>query len=260
MDKIIIGDISWLRNDYRQYITIGGITYPTLEHAYQASKTKDRAIRQQISDTDGVREARKIGRTITQSEIFDREKTMEALLHQKFADENLGLQLAQTGSAPIVMEGYDDFWGIGEFGAGQNMMGEILQNIRSELQIVYDIDLEDDCDGCDDCNGCSHTEPVPLLKDAIINAPDVELANLCQELFESAKGVIPFLDQNDFNAEHIAQKTGAPVEQIRAMILHVQKFQEVLTKLDDLLETPSEEDEADDEVEDDDADDSSVID
>jgi len=249
MDKIIIGDVAWLRNDYRQDITVGGITYPTLEHAYQASKTKDRSLKRQISETDEVRAARRLGRENPQGDDFDREKAMEALLRLKFSDKALGEMLANTGSAPIVMEGYDDFWGTGNTSDGQNMMGEMLQTIRSELQFVYGIDPEedeDDCDGdCDDCQ-CCDDEDVPTLKDALINNPDEELAVACQNLFDGAKAIVSLLDANDFNAAYIAKKTGAPLAQIEDAIKKVQKFQETLTALDDLLEEPSDEDDDDD--------------
>ncbi|MCK9567637.1 NADAR family protein, partial [Candidatus Pacearchaeota archaeon] len=245
MEKIIIGNIDWLRNDYKQDIRIGGIIYPSLEHAYQAAKTKDRSIKQQIADTDSVREARKIGRGLKQSDSFNRDQVMEALLRSKFSSETGnfgGEKLAKTGSAPIVMEGYDDYWGTGESGNGDNVLGEMLQTIRSELQIIYDIDLDEcdgDCDGdCDDCH-CHCHEDVPTLKEALINNPDEALAKTCQELFDGAKTIVSLLDANDFNATYISQKTGAPLAQIENAIKQVQAFQATLTALEDLLETPS---------------------
>jgi ribA/ribD-fused uncharacterized protein len=254
MDKIIIGDVEWLRNDYRQDIRIGGITYPTLEHAYQAAKTKDRSIKQDIANTDSVREARKIGRSLQQSDSFNRDAVMEALLRQKFASE-LGETLAKTGSAPIVMEGYDEYWGTGNIGTGSNVMGEMLQTIRSELQIIYDVDLEEDQDSCcGDCDNCACCEDVPTLKDALINNPDEELAEACQKLFEGAKAIVSLLDANDYNATYIAQKTGAQLAQIEDAIKKVQEFQATLTALEELLETPNDEESDDEEEDDDDAD------
>ena len=260
MEKIIIGNVEWLRNDYRQNITVGGLTYPTIEHAYQASKTKDRDLKIKISDTDGVREARRLGRANVQSENFDREAAMRALLHLKFSDSTLGEMLANTGSAPIVMEGYDEFWGTGN-GDGQNTMGEMLQDIRSELQLIYGIDPEDDCDDCDgDCDECGD-EDAPTLKDALINNPDEELATACQKLFVGAKAIISLLDANDFNATYISNKTGAPLAQVEAAIKKVQEFQSTLTALEELLEEPSDDEpDEDDESEDEDEDDQSTID
>jgi ribA/ribD-fused uncharacterized protein len=238
MEKIIIGDVAWMRSDYRQDITIGKITYPTLEHAYQAAKTKDRDIKQEIASTDNVRDARKIGRHLQQSDTFDREAVMEALQRQKYASE-LGEMLAKTGSVPIVMEAYDEFWGTGRDGEGQNILGELLQTIRSDLQIIYDVELDDDDDDdCGDCDNCHCNEAVPLLRDAIINAPDEALAVACQKLLDGAKAVVSLLDANDYNAPYISQKTGAPLSKIEDAIQKVRSFQETLTDLETILETP----------------------
>jgi predicted NAD-dependent protein-ADP-ribosyltransferase YbiA (DUF1768 family) len=251
MDKIIIGDLAWLRSDYRQNIVVGGITFPTLEHAYQAAKTKDRAIKQQIADTDSVREARKIGRSCPMADDFDRQSVMERLQRLKFSDKELGLQLAKTGSAEIIMEGYNNFWGTGDDDNGQNVQGEILETIRSELQFVYGIDPDESSSGED------QNESVPLLKDAILNEPDDELADLCQQLFESAKDTITLLDANDYNIEYLMKKSGCSREVAEDAVSKVRKFQGVLTKLDDLLEMPSDrysDDESDEEDDDSDID------
>jgi N-glycosidase YbiA len=262
-NKIVIGDISWMRSDYRKDITVGGITYPTLEHAYQASKTKDRSVKRQIADTDSVRDARKIGRSLQQSDNFDRETVMAVLQRLKYTDKDLGEMLAHTGSEPIVMEGYDDFWGTGEDGNGQDVMGGLLQSIRSELQIVYGVDVDDDgCNG--DCDHCKHDdEEVPLLKEAILNVPDEGLAVACQALFDGAKAIISLLDANDYNADYIANKTGRPRELIEGAIKKVQVFQSTLTSLEELLEKTADEDfthEDEDEEDEDDDDDQSRID
>ena len=155
MEQIIIGNVYWLRNDYVKDITIGSITYPTLEHAYQAAKFSDRSIKLQIASVT-VKEARNIGRKNKQIDDFDRFLIMGILQRTKLHDPELGQKLANTGSAPIVMEGYDEYWGTGSSGLGQNTLGEILQDIRSELQVVYGIEVEDEEDeeesDCDDCD------------------------------------------------------------------------------------------------------------
>lgn len=255
MDKIIIGEAAWLRSDYRQDIVVGGITFPTLEHAYQAAKTKDKKVKQQIADTDSVSEARKIGRACKMQEDFDRQSVMEKLQRLKFSDKELGLQLANTGSDEIVMEGYNDFWGTGDSGNGQNIMGEILETIRSEVQFVHGIDP----DGTSS-EGDGGEETVPLLKDAILNDPDEELAELCQELFEASQGIIPTLDANDYNVEYLVQKAGCTRELAEDAVHRVRRFQEVLTRMEQLLETPDDEASEDSDEYDDDEDDPSQMD
>ena len=59
---VFVGDEDWLRNDYISPIKVGGITFTTVEHAYQAAKFTDRNLKLQIADALTVRDARKIGR------------------------------------------------------------------------------------------------------------------------------------------------------------------------------------------------------
>jgi N-glycosidase YbiA len=238
MEKIVIGNLNWLRNDYRKDIMIGGIIFPTLEHAYQASKTKDRSIKKQIATTESVSEARKIGRSINKSDDFDTESSMTLLLRQKFSDKELGEMLASLGSVPIVMEGYDDFWGTGNDGNGQNMMGEILQTLRSDLQFLYGIDPEEDEED-DEEDEEDDEEDIPTLKDALLNGVDETLATACQNLLEGAKAVMSVVDANDYNAEYISRKTGVSRDSIEIVIEKVRKFHENIIKLENLLETPS---------------------
>jgi predicted NAD-dependent protein-ADP-ribosyltransferase YbiA (DUF1768 family) len=254
-NKLIIGNIDWLRNDYRMEITVGGITYPTLEHAYQASKLKDRSLRLQIANTDSIRDARRIGKNYPERDNFDNRAIMGALLQIKFRDVELADRLARTGSVPIVMEGYNEFWGTGADGNGENVMGELIQDIRSELQFVMGIDLDepdDDDDG-----------PQPTLKQAILDAPDEELATLCQKLLDLANKVMTVaVDANDYNVEFLQKHTGLSREAIAPKIKAIQDFQETITKLESLLEEkerPDADDDADDE-EGDDSDDPSQID
>jgi predicted NAD-dependent protein-ADP-ribosyltransferase YbiA (DUF1768 family) len=261
MEKIIIGNVEWLRNDYRKDITIGGITFPTLEHAYQASKTKDRAIKLTIATAESVREARKIGRTLKKSDDFGAEAAMAVLLRQKFSDTDLGEMLAKTGSVPITMEGYDEYWGTGDTGRGEDVMGSLIQTLRSDLQFIYGIDPEDSNDGSDD------EEDAPTLKRALLNGGiDETLAVACQDLLEGAKAVMSLVDANDYNADYIAKKTGVDRASVEGAIRKVQAFNETITKIEDLLETPnddvsSDEDEDEDEDEDDeDHDDQSTMD
>jgi predicted NAD-dependent protein-ADP-ribosyltransferase YbiA (DUF1768 family) len=254
--QTIIGETEWLRNDYRSAITIAAITYRTLEHAYQAAKTSDVATKHLIAQTDSVREARKIGRSIEQAENFNRERVMETLQRVKFSTPELSDKLISTGTSDIIMEGYDEFWGTGECGTGDNMMGDILEKIRKEQSILNgvdleDLDIEDGCDGdCCNCQCSKEEDSVPTLKDALINNPDDDLATACQNLFDGAKAIVSLLDANDYNANYISKKTGAPLDQVEAAIKKVQAFQSTITALENLLEASDEEDDDDDDEED----------
>ena len=124
-----------------------GITYPTVEHAYQASKSINKDIRLYISHLSTPDKARKEGRELATGSKWDRAKVqiMEDLVRQKFTGCNeLKDMLLSTGIQQI-MEGNrwnDTFWGAiwteDRFGGGEwvgeNHLGKILMKIREELR------------------------------------------------------------------------------------------------------------------------------
>src|SRR5690606_26214236 len=106
MNEIIIGDFAWLRNDYisdEDELLIDGISYPSVEHAFQAAKFSDRHIKVCIADAETVEEARIISRrTPGVRSDWDqvRDRVMESLIRQKFIQSNfLATKLARTGSS-----------------------------------------------------------------------------------------------------------------------------------------------------------------
>jgi ribA/ribD-fused uncharacterized protein len=228
--KIIIGDIDWLRNDYVYSITVGGVTYPSVEHAYQASKFTDKLVQRKIADTQNVHDARRIVRNysgISCNWDYQKLSVMEVLLRQKFsANTHLADRLVKTGSAPIVLNGYDKFWGVGRDGLGDNNLGGLLEKIRSELQFVKGINPTGfDCD----------EEKVPTLQDAIMNNPDNELAKACQALFVGSIALTSLVDINDFDAGFLSRRTGLPIEIINDAIKKLQGWNGAINTLKDLL-------------------------
>jgi ribA/ribD-fused uncharacterized protein len=176
MDNIIINDVDWLRNDYPVNITIAGITYPTAEHAYQAAKFKDKSIKLKIAglDPSEVKEARRIGRkSVGINPDWDsiREGVMTRILEQKFSNTVLGDRLAKTGNADLVLEGGDDFWGVGKIGCGDNVLGAILGYVREGLQFDRGIEVEED------------SKPNLISLSEALNERDQILISLCEELY-----------------------------------------------------------------------------
>jgi predicted NAD-dependent protein-ADP-ribosyltransferase YbiA (DUF1768 family) len=57
-DKIVVGDVDWMRNDYLSDIMIGGIEYPSVEHAYQAAKFSDPNTREEIAEARVMKRTR----------------------------------------------------------------------------------------------------------------------------------------------------------------------------------------------------------
>ncbi len=136
------GEHRFLSNFYPSPIRYGGYEYPTVEHAYQASKTLDLSEREMVrlQLTPGM--AKSAGRRVTMRPDWERHKVvfMEFFLLEKFGDHlELGTKLLATGDAELI-EGNtwnDRFWGAvfiaGQF-VGENMLGQLLMRVRSQLR------------------------------------------------------------------------------------------------------------------------------
>lgn len=130
-------EFRWLSNFWPVTVTDGEVEYPTVEHAYQASKFKDIGIREKFSRLPTARDAKRWGRDIkTTTEDWDevKESRMYYFLRQKFSHGSfLAEALNSTGKCSIV-EGNtwrDRFWGMTN-GTGSNRLGKLIMKIREE--------------------------------------------------------------------------------------------------------------------------------
>ncbi|MDP1794936.1 MAG: NADAR family protein, partial [Acidimicrobiales bacterium] len=126
----------FLSNFWPAEVELEGVTYPSVEHAYQASKSSDNALRRRIRACATPGAAKKEGATIVPSDrwLDTRIDLMRGLLRQKFANEPLRGMLLATGDA-FLIEGntwHDTFWGV-DHGEGENHLGMLLMEIRDEL-------------------------------------------------------------------------------------------------------------------------------
>lgn len=136
------GPYRFLSNFWPAEIKLDGVTYPTVEHAYQAAKFYDKNIREIISSMASPGQAKRASRC-WQREIrsdWDNVKleVMEDLIRQKFTcHPELKNSLLLTGKR-ILQEGNkwkDTFWGVDiKTGEGFNHLGLILMKIREELR------------------------------------------------------------------------------------------------------------------------------
>ena len=131
------GDYFFLSNFYPVEISMGGQVYPTLEHAYQASKTFDIDERMTVQYTPTPGKAKRMSSDLTVRKDWDSVKVsiMRHLLEQKFSKPQLRKMLLETGNKKIV-EGNtwgDTFWGICK-GKGENVLGKLLMEIREEIK------------------------------------------------------------------------------------------------------------------------------
>ena len=116
-------------------VTLDGLVYRTVEHAYQAAKTEDFAERSRVWAAPSAAAAKKLGRRVTLRPDWECVKlgVMEDFLRQKFRYDPLKSQLRATGDA-LLVEGNawgDTYWGVC-CGVGENHLGRLLMKIRAE--------------------------------------------------------------------------------------------------------------------------------
>lgn len=130
------GEHSFLSNFAATPVTFEGETYPTAEHAFQAAKTTDQAIRQEIRRMRSPSQAKTFGKTIDlRSDWFDvRVNVMEDILRSKFSTPEMEAALASTGDVDLIEGNYwmDQYWGVSR-GKGENMLGQLLVKVREDV-------------------------------------------------------------------------------------------------------------------------------
>lgn len=131
------GEYQFLSNFSSSPISFGGgRVAPTVEHAFQALKTRDLATQLQILEAHSPTHAKGLGRNVQLRADWEAVKLpiMRGLLALKFAPGgDLHLKLRATGVA-VLIEGNtwgDRFWGVCD-GAGQNWLGHLLMARRAE--------------------------------------------------------------------------------------------------------------------------------
>lgn len=133
------GEYRFLSNFWPAVVEYEGLTYPSVEHAYQAAKTLDINERRHIAAIVEPGDAKRAGRAAKQRPDWERVKmhVMEDCVRYKFTHHaELRKKLLATGDAELV-EGNtwgDRFWGVCD-GQGENHLGKILMKVRAELRV-----------------------------------------------------------------------------------------------------------------------------
>ena len=131
------GEHRWLSNFWPCRVVLDGLVFTSVEAAYVAAKTIDIPTRLKIQSLQKPGDCKREGRKLILREDWESVKiiTMENLLRQKFTKGSyLANKLVLTGES-LIVEGNswgDTFWGVCK-GKGENNLGKILMQIRSEL-------------------------------------------------------------------------------------------------------------------------------
>ena len=131
-----VGNYSFLNNFHPSTIYVDGISYPTIEHAYQCHKTLDQSSRDIIRNAKDPMSAKKLGRSLMLREDWDLVKVdlMRKFIRLKFENPILREMLVSTGDAELIQDNLwnDRFWGVCK-GVGENWLGKILVEVRNEI-------------------------------------------------------------------------------------------------------------------------------
>lgn len=131
------GEHEFLSNFVPARVVLSGVTYPTVEHAYQAAKSLDLSERVVIEKARGPGQAKKLGQLIQCRPDWEavKEDIMRDLLIQKFAQPAYAELLLATGDAYLEETNWwkDRYWGVCK-GTGLNRLGHLLMEIRADLR------------------------------------------------------------------------------------------------------------------------------
>ena len=134
----------FLSNFFVSPIVANNKVWPTVEHLYQSHKTMDRHEREKIRLAKTPTEAKRIGERVTLRREWEKVKkeTMLECVRLKFSQHpDLAKKLLETENTFLV-EGnrwHDNVWGDCRCLKckdirGQNLLGKILMQVRSELK------------------------------------------------------------------------------------------------------------------------------
>jgi ribA/ribD-fused uncharacterized protein len=127
----------FLSNFYMATVRFEGKLYPSVEHAYQASKTFDPIVRDIIRKAKTPGDAKKLGQGVLVRPDWNnvRVQIMRLLIHEKFENPFLRPLLVATGDAELILNNRwnDKFWGVCR-GSGENWLGKILMDERKKIK------------------------------------------------------------------------------------------------------------------------------
>lgn len=142
MIAVFDGKHAFLSNFFPSSFEVDGVTFPTVEHWFQAFKTLDPQQFTNIVAAETPGKAKRMGRRATLRPDWEEVKVniMCEGLRKKFAIPELRVKLLATGDEELV-EGntwHDQTWGRCTCakcgGQGKNLLGQLLMELREEIR------------------------------------------------------------------------------------------------------------------------------
>ena len=136
---VVSDEYGFLCNFSAHGFILDDVYWPTVEHYFQAQKFAGSEYAERIQAARTPKEAKQLGRTRRIALRADWEDVkvdvMRDAVRAKFKSHpKLAAALMETGSEEIVENAPSDFfWGCGKTGTGENWLGRILMEVRSEL-------------------------------------------------------------------------------------------------------------------------------
>jgi N-glycosidase YbiA len=130
----------WMSNFFASPIVIGGKTWATTEHYFQAQKFAGTPHEEELRLAKSPMVVARMGRARSRPLRADWERVKDDVmleaLRAKFSQHpGLKSRLLATGQAPLVEHTRNDrYWADGGDGTGRNRLGELLMQVREELR------------------------------------------------------------------------------------------------------------------------------
>jgi ribA/ribD-fused uncharacterized protein len=131
------GKYAFLSNFFPSPIKDAGITYPTVEHYFQAMKSLDMQDRYKIAAAPSPGQAKRLGRKVSLRPNWNKIKDdiMYIALWEKFSDPVLRDALLATNDEELIEGNWwnDTYWGVCN-GIGENHLGRLLMIVRKNIR------------------------------------------------------------------------------------------------------------------------------
>lgn len=128
----------FMGNFYKARFFIYGRWWGFVEAPYQAEKTSIQSEKDEIWAAKKANDSRLLGQKVTMRPDWNevkRQVMYECCMAKFLQHPELRKQLMETGEEELMEDSpVDYYWGCGADGSGQNMLGQVLMQIRKELQ------------------------------------------------------------------------------------------------------------------------------